>query len=143
MESLFKEYEGVFKTEEVEEKKPFQKVYDYSPFALQDAIGAADNKKAWIEYQKLKFLGIEDEELVHNVINKVRDMCLISKGASVKDLGVKDFPYNKSKKDLKNWKEDKLTSFYTRLISLYHESRMGGEPLDIALEKALLKMGLK
>lgn len=141
MESLFKQYEGVFKTEVVEEdKKPFQKTYNYSPFALQDAIGAADNKKAWIEYQKLKFLGIEDEELVHNVISKVRDMCLISRGASIKDLGIKDFTYNKAKKDLKNWQEEKLFRFYEKLISLYHESRMGGEPLDIALEKAILKM---
>lgn len=139
--NLFKQFENIFKTEEEqEEKKPFQKNYDYSPFALQDAIGVADNKRAWIEYQKLKFLGIEDEEIVHNIISKVRDMVLINKGASILDLGIKEYPYNKSKKDIKNWKEHRLIGFYERLVSLYHESRMGGEPLDIALEKTILKL---
>ncbi len=139
--NLFKQFENLFKAEEIgEEKKPFQKTYDYSPFALQDTIGMADNKRAWIEYQKLKFLGIEDEELIHNIVSKVRDMALISMGATVSDLGIKEYPYNKSKKDLKNWKEEKLFKFYEKLISLYHESRMGGESLDTALEKAILKL---
>ena len=139
--NLFKQFENLFKIEEnQEEKKPFQKIYNYSPFALQDAVGLADNKGAWIEYQKLKFLGIEDEEIIHNIINKVRDMVFISKGAVVSDLGIKEYPYNKSKKDLKNWKGEKLVDFYEKLISLYHDSRAGGESLDIALERAILKL---
>ncbi len=138
--SLFKEFENIFPEEEElkEEKKPRE--YSYSPFALQDAIGERDVKKAWIEYQKLVFQGIEPDELVHKVISKVRDMTLISKGATADGLGIKDYPYNKSKRDLKNWKADQLQNFYTKLVYLYHESRMGGESLSVALEKSLLQL---
>ncbi|MFA6269640.1 MAG: hypothetical protein WC657_00305 [Candidatus Paceibacterota bacterium] len=144
MDNLFKEYEKIFsQTPEVEgdEKKPKkERVYEYSPFALQDAIGEKSAKKAWIEYEKLRFSGIEAEELIHKIISKVKDMTLIDLGASKEDLGIKsDYPYNKSKKDLKNWQPEDLKIFYTKLIEAYHRSRMeSGNELDIALEKALL-----
>ncbi len=140
--NLFKEYRGVFSENEAEEKEePKEKSglpYAYSPFALQDAIGARDVKKTWLEYQKLILSGIEAEELVHKVISKVRDMSAISKGASATSLGIKEYPYTKSKKDLKNWKPENLQNFYEKIVSIYHLSRLGGENLETALEKALL-----
>jgi DNA polymerase III delta subunit len=138
-DSLFKQYKGVFdeKGEEVIEKKPRE--YEYSPFALQDAIGAKDAKSSWIEYLKLRTAGVEAEAIAPNVISKARDMLAIVRGASQADLQIKSpFPYNKSKKDAKNWKETELENFYTKLVAIYHESRMGGEDMEIALEKALL-----
>lgn len=145
MDNLFKEYEKIFsQTPEVEgqeETKPKkERVYEYSPFALQDAIGEKNVKKAWIEYEKLRLSGIEAEDLIHKIISKVRDMAFIGSGASKEDLGIKsDFPYNKSKKDLKNWKIEELKNFYTKLVAIYHRSRMeSGQELDIALEKTLL-----
>ena len=141
MESLFKQYEGVFDNKvDNPEKTKKTEGYAYSPFALQDAIGEANIKNIWIEYQKIKMLGIEPEEIIHKIISKIRDMLAISKGATIASLSIKDFPYNKSKKDLKNWKIEKLEDFYTKLVSIYHESRMGGETLETALEKLLLKL---
>lgn len=144
MDNLFKEYAGVFEAEMVKEntepKAKKESVYTYSPFALQDAIGERNVKKAWLEYQKLRLSGIEAEDLIHKIISKVRDMSLIALGATKEDTGMKsDFPYSKSKKDLKNWKLDNLRNFYTKLIEIYHRARMErGIELDIALEKALL-----
>lgn len=139
--NLFKEYEGIFtkeaETSEVAEKK--ERVFGYSPFALQDAIGEKNAKKIWIEYERLKFAGIEVEDFVHKIISKVRDMLAISRGASKEDLGIKsDYPYNKSKKDLKNWKEKELEDFYTKLVEAYHHSRIKGDDLDTAIEKIIL-----
>ena len=142
--NLFKEYKGVFETEEAEEssdsKQKKERVFGYSPFALQDAIGEKSAKKAWIEYQKLRLAGIEAEELIHKIVSKVRDMAAISMGANKEDLGIqKDYPYNKSKRDAKNWKEEDLKKFYTKLVEIYHLSRMeSGNQLDIALEKTIL-----
>lgn len=119
------------------EKKGFE--YDFSPFALQDAIGAKSAKQAWIEYIKLREKGIEEEEIVPKIIQKLRDMLAIGKGATKTDLNIKsDFPYNKSKSDLKNWPLSDLLCVYSRLIYIYHDSRMGGEELETALEKELL-----
>jgi len=144
MDNLFKEYEGVFIAEgEVEtskeKKEPF---YSFSPFALQDALGAKDIKNTWLEYQKLRFAGIEVEEIIHKIVSKVRDMTAISLGATKENLNIKsDFPYNKSKKDLKNWKLEELKNLYSDLVSIYHRSRLeSGANLDIALEKILLKL---
>jgi len=143
MENLFKEYEGVFdsETEEysgVKVKKP--RVFGYSPFALQDAVGEKNVKKAWIEYEKLRLAGIGADEIIYNIVSKIRDMTAITMGADVGTLGIKDYPFNKSKKDAKNWTEARLKNFYTKLIELYHRSRMGGDELDLAIEKTLLSI---
>jgi len=143
-ESLFKEYKGVFEeshfAEASRDKKAGGFEYAYSPFVLQDAVGERSAKKAWIEYEKLRFEGIEAEDLVHKIISKVRDMVAILAGATKEDLGLKDYPYNKSKRDIKNWQPENLKFFYTKLIAIYHHSRMGGEILDVALEKILLSI---
>lgn len=141
--NLFKEYENVFsETEEkVGKKEKKEKFFAYSPFALEDAIGGKNVKKTWIEYQKIILQGIEEEEIIHKIIKKVRDMTAISAGANAEDLYIKNYPYSKSKGDLKNWKIEDLKNFYTKLISIYHQSRMsGGESLETALEKALLDL---
>jgi hypothetical protein len=159
MDNLFKEYKGVFEaeaptreavggsTEKVGQKK--ERVFGYSPFALQDALGERNVKKAWIEYEKLRLADIEAEELIHKIVAKIRDMVAISAGASKEDLGLKDYPFTKSRKDIKNWKEENLKDLYTKLVTIYHQSHMGarlngavgqGDELDVAIEKILLSI---
>ncbi len=150
MNSLFKQYEGVFdsvperdggQNEKIDQEKTKKEtIFSYNPFALQDAIGEKNIKNIWIEYQKLIFDGVEPEELIYKIINKVRDMLSIKRGATALDLGIKDYPFSKSKKDLKNWEEKDLEDFYTKLVFIYHNSRMGGDEIGPALEKALLKL---
>lgn len=140
-DSLFKQYEGVFEEKEAlqKEKAPFE--FAYSPFALQDAVGEKSAKKAWIEYEKLRFDGIEADELIYKIVAKVRDMLAIKRGASKEDLGIqKDYPFLKSKKDSLNWKEKDLEYFYASLVSIFHDSRKGILEIDSALEKILLKV---
>jgi len=141
MDSLFKEFEGIFEEKNPLEKKNKAFEYGYNPFALQDALGEKNVKKIWIEYEKLRFAGIEADELIHKIIGKVRDMTTITMGANKEDLGIqKDYPYNKSKRDTKNWGIGELKSFYTKLTEIYHYSRMGDGELDTALEKAILSI---
>ena len=141
MNSLFKQYEGIFNEEEQSSKKSTTFEYAYSPFAIQDAVGERNVKKVWIEYIKLRLSGIEAEDLIHKIISKVRDMVAINQGATKEDLGIKDYPFSKSKKDLKNWKIEDLKNFYGRLVEIYHRSRMeSGNELDVALEKLLLSI---
>jgi DNA polymerase III delta subunit len=140
-ETLFKQYKGAFEQEEEAESDKKPREYEYSPFALQDAVGSKDPKSAWIEYVKLRMIGVEPEAIAPNVISKARDMLAILRGATQADLQIKNpYPYNKSKKDAKIWKESELENFYTKLVSLYHEARMGGEDLEVALEKNLLNL---
>lgn len=143
MDSLFKQYEGIFQEKEESSKKESEFKFAYSPFALQDAIGERSAKKAWLEYQKLRIKeGILTEELIHKIISKTRDMLAISLGADKESLNIKnDYPFNKSKKDAKNWPTEKLKQFYTNLISAYHRSRLeSGIDLDTTLEKLILNI---
>jgi DNA polymerase III gamma/tau subunit len=139
MKNLFGEDEKV-QTEEKEIKSK-KATFGYSPFALQDAIGEKNVKKIWLEYEKLRLSGIEAEELIHKIISKVRDMLAISQGASKQDLGIeKDYPYDKSKRDARNWRISELENLYSRLVKNYHEIRMIGGDLDLDLEKTLLNI---
>jgi hypothetical protein len=141
-ENLFKEYKNIFQ-EESEEKsdaKKKERFFAYSPFALQDAIGEKNIKKIWIEYEKLRFQGIEADELIYKIISKIKEMTAIILGVDAESLGIKDYPYNKSKKDLKNWKLENLKNLYTKLVFAFHESRMGKNELDVALEKIILSI---
>lgn len=141
MDSLFKQYEGVFEEkQEIPNKKSAQREYSYSPFALQDAIGERDIKKIWLEYQKLILEGVVPDDLIYKVISKIRDMVLIANGANAKQLEMKDYPYNKSKQHIKNWKTIELLDFYEKLVTIFHESRMGKEGIDLALEKLFLSL---
>lgn len=142
-QSLFKGYENAFdgQSEEKPKAKKREKFFAYSPFALQDAIGERDVKKIWIEYQRLRLSGVEPEDLIHKIASKAKEMAAIKKGASREDLDMKsDYPYNKSKRGLKNWGAGELEAFYTRIVEIYHRSRMSGEDLDLALERTLLKI---
>lgn len=137
--NLFGEYKEI--TEEPKETKPKEKVFGYKPFALQDAIGQKNVKRAWIEYEKLRLAGIEAEELIYKVISKAREMLAMSKGADEEDLNIKNPTYNKSKRDAKNWEGEDLRNFYTKLIKAYHIHRMeSGRDLDTDLEKILLSI---
>lgn len=140
-DSLFKEYKNLFKEEPSVKMAKKEGGYAYSPFALQDAVGERSAKNIWIEYNRLVLDGISSEEIIHKIVSKVRDLCAITLGATKEDLGMKDYPYTKSKRDLKNWRSEDLKNFYTKLVSIYHFSRMSnGEQLEIALEKALLSV---
>ncbi len=109
-----------------------------NPFAIADAVGKRSPKEAWIEYIKSREDG-EPEEIHGRIIGKVRDI-LNANNMTAEESGMHPFVYRKAKMDMKNWKESDLKNFYTRLVALYHNSRMGGEELDIALEKELLTM---
>lgn len=140
MQSLFKQYEGVFEEEiqtptKTEIKEPFNK----GGFALADAVGKKSAKEAWVEYIKQVNSGVPIEMIHGSIVAKVRDILLAQK-ANASDLGIHPFVYQKAKADFKNWDKAKLEQFYDRLVISYHESRMGEDDLALATEKLLLAL---
>lgn len=140
-QNLFKQYKGVFdewvEIEDGVSTKEKRKKEVYNPFAIADAIGNKSSKESWIEYTIAKIQGAEPEELHARVIGKVRDIIIANKEKQ-ENTSMHPFVYKKAKWDAKNWKEDELKKTYSKLVEIYHESRMGGEELDIAMEKILL-----
>ena len=145
-ENLFKEYEGVFDEWDIEEsgiqnlesgKTEGRKKEAYNPFAIADAVGKKSAKESWIEYRGARLQGGESEELHARAISKIRDIIIASKEKQ-ENTTMHPFVYKKAKWDLKNWKEGELEKTYTKFVEIYHLSRMGGDELDIAMEKMLL-----
>ena len=111
----------------------------YNPFALADAVGKKSAKEAWIEYERARLAGAEPEELHGRVWGKARDM-IASEKATAEELGLHPFVHQKAKADFKNWSKEKLDNFTDKLLDIYHQSRLGGDELDLAMEKLLLNI---
>lgn len=111
----------------------------FSPFALPDAVGKKSPKEAWIEYQRARMAGIEPEELHARVWAKVRDM-ISSESGTADELLIHPFVHKKAQADFRNWPPRLLQDFADELIDVYHQSRLGGDGLDVSMEKALLSI---
>lgn len=111
----------------------------FNLFALADAVGKKSAKEAWIEYERARLAGVEPEELHGRVWGKARDM-ISSEKATATELGIHPFVHKKAKADLSNWPRDTLNNFTDQLLDIYHESRLGGDELDLAMEKLLLSI---
>lgn len=142
-QNLFKQYEGVFdEWLEGEDEAPVneaRKKEAYNPFAIADAVGKKSAKESWIEYTIARLQGGESEELHARALGKVRDIIIASKEKQ-EDTSMHPFVYKKAKADYKNWKEGELEKTYKKFVEIYHLSRMGGDELDIAIEKMLLRL---
>ena len=102
-------------------------------------MGKKSAKEAWIEYERARLAGAEPEELQGRVWGKARDM-IASEKATAEELGLHPFVHQKAKADFKNWSKEKLDNFTDKLLDIYHQSRLGGDELDLAMEKLLLNI---
>lgn len=115
-------------------KKPF-----FNVFALSDAIGGRDKKKAWILYQEA-LDELSAEEVYGTIFWQVKSMLMSIKTNSPAESGLKPFVYNKAKTFTKNYKEGEVEEMSSKLITLYHESRRGKSELPLLLERFILEI---
>ena len=53
---------------------------------------------------------------------------------------MKDFPYNKAKGALKNFKDNEIEKLSHSLLELYHMGHAGVKEIDLSLEKWVLRV---
>lgn len=111
---------------------------DFNVFALTDAFGTRERGRAWSVFQKALMNGSEPEELHGLIFWQLKTILLATGAASATDAGLKPFVYSKAKGFARNFSPDELRNMSSNLVSLYHESRLGGPTLDLALERFLL-----
>lgn len=99
--------------ESVEKEK---KSESFNPFGLANAFASGDKKKTWIMFQEVAHHNDEMEPTHGMIWWKLKDMIL------------------KSKKD------ESLKKMARDLVSVYHESRLGGLGMSERLEKFFLTM---
>lgn len=141
--TLEEEVRGVFVKEKVRiESYVGKEVRFEAPnvFPLADALGNKDRKSAWLVFQALVRTGVSPEELLPTLIWKVRAMWTAKRGGTAKDLGMKDFPFNKALQDAQGWQEKELRNLSFALLGLYHNARRGKAVIALELERLLLSL---
>ena len=111
-------------------------------FAIADAVGARDKKRAWVEFERLRRHGGAMEE-VHGTIFwafKSMHIALVLPKADALATGMKEFTYRNyygfAKKYLKKELEDKLSE----LKDIYHMGHRGEGELGVLIEQFLLRL---
>ena len=109
-------------------------------FQLADALARKDKKLLWILLQEAVRVGMSAEEIVGILWWQLKTLRLAGLTKSASEAGVKDFPYNKAKKALVNFKTGEVETFSLALLQVYHDGHAGKRDIDLALEEWVLSL---
>ncbi len=109
-------------------------------FALTEALAEKDKKNLWLLYQEAVVAGKSAEEIIGLLWWQLKALRLATLTTSGAEAGMKDFPYQKARQALKNFKPGEIESLSTSLLSVYHDGHAGLRDINIALESWLLEL---
>lgn len=116
--------------EEIKEEKD----RPFNVFALADSLSRKDKKMLWLGLCEAKGAGLSAEEIIGTLWWQLKTLRLGALTRSASEAGMKDFPYNKAKRSLSNFKEGELQTLSGTLLALYHRGHQGEVDIDLALE---------
>ncbi|MFH0755417.1 MAG: hypothetical protein V1910_01995 [bacterium] len=109
-------------------------------FEFADAFGKRDKKKLWILYQDALAEQVPAEE-VHGIFFwQIKNILLARKCKTAEEANMKAYPFQKACEYSKNYKENELENFSSKLVHMYHEAHRGNENFHISLEKFILEL---
>lgn len=114
------------------------KVSSFNAFALADAFATRDKKTLWILLTEAIRNGLKAEEIIGVLWWQIKSMRLAMVTTSASEAGMKDFPYNKAKRALRNFKPGELESISHQLLVVYHEGHGGEKDIWVGLEEWIL-----
>jgi len=109
-------------------------------FALTEALARKDKKTLWLLYVEAVRSGKSAEELIGLLWWQLKALRLAAHTRVAEEAGMKDFPYQKAKQALKNFKPGELYSLSTSLLVVYHDGHAGVRDIDLGLEAWLLSV---
>lgn len=116
----------------------------YNPFAICDAFGMRDMKKAWTLFRQAVMGGVPAEEVFYKVLWQVKNMLMVKKlsvaGAEdvAKKSGLHAFVASKAIKAAAKFSEEELEKYSGKMVEIYHRNRRGEVEMEIEFEKLLL-----
>lgn len=123
-----------FKNTTTKEKEHF------NAFLMTDALGARDKKKLWSLFREGKLYGASDEELHGILFWMYKSMLLAHSARTPDEAGMKPYPFTKAKRYSENFESGHLVAQTQALAALPQYARRQGIPLEIALERFLLRL---
>ena len=112
----------------------------FNVFALADSLSNKDKKTLWLQLQDAFAEGLSSEEIIGTLWWQLKTLRLAKLTNTVAESGMKEYPYNKAKRSLSNFKEGELESLSQRLLTLYHDGHLGKVDIELALEKWCLTL---
>lgn len=117
-------------------KRPAQAAFN--PFSLAEAVAQKDKRALWLLLQEAKENNSPVEEIIGILWWQIKTLYLASLTATATEAGVKDYPYNKAKRALAQFKPGEVETLALSLLTLYHEGHSGRRDIDLALEEWVL-----
>ena len=112
----------------------------FNAFLMGDARASRDKKKLWLLLHDAFLEGLSSEEIIGTLWWQLKTMRLAAVTASAAEASMKDFPYSKAKRSLKNFKDGEIERISASLLAAYHDARLGKLELDLALEQWVLSL---
>lgn len=112
----------------------------FDTFTMADALAKKDKRTLWILLQEASREGLPAEEIIGVLWWQLKTMRLALLTKTAAEAGVKEFPYNKAKRSLTNFKPGELANLSHSLLLLYHDGHTGKCDINVALEEWVLRM---
>lgn len=112
----------------------------FDTFKMADALAGKDKRTLWILLQDAVAEGLSAEEIIGVLWWQLKTLRLALLTKSAAEAGVKDFPYNKAKRSLVNFKSGEVEALSRSLLALYHDGHAGKVDITLALEEWVLRM---
>lgn len=112
----------------------------FDTFAMADALARKDKRTLWLLLQEAKQNNLAAEEIIGVLWWQLKMLRLVTLTKNATLARVKDFPYNKAKKALPNFKAGELEALALSLLTFYHQGHDGMRDIDLALEEWVLKL---
>ncbi len=112
----------------------------FNPFQLADVLLQKDKRALWLLLQEAMKNDLPAEEIIGVLWWQIKTLRLAMLTKSAGEAGIKDFPYNKAKKAIGNFKSGEIEGLALSLLTLYHDGHAGERDIDLALEGWVLSL---
>ncbi len=118
-----------------------EKITGPSVFAFTDMYLSRDKKGAWLLLTRLFRDGAAPEEVHGALFWAIKSLFLATTGTlgkNAEELGMKPYPYDKSKRFGAKWTREEVGSALKEMTTMLETTRKSGGDLGIALERLVL-----
>ncbi len=122
------------------------KEIDAAMFDLADAFASRDRKRAILLFEKYQKMGVPAEDIFWRLSWQIKTLLTIKNLASQplfeiqKQTGFKEYPIKKALVAGIGFKKEELKKMFGKILTLYHQSRIGAAELDGGIYELLIKL---
>ncbi len=128
-----------FEYSELAKENPFAKKDRGNAFALSDAVGARNARRAWSLFCEIKD-DLAPEEIHGTLWWQLKSMYTAGVSKSIEESKLNPFVYKKSISFAKNYSKEELGDLFTKFIKMYHDAHRGQVDLTDEIEKAIIAL---